>query len=178
MKRGFEVVSKYKDRRVKLPVRMTKNAAGYDFFAAEDFLLSSIWKFNFLKILYALHKQKNITETELLEGQKCLKPFLVPTGIKAYMKEDEFLMLANRSSSPLKRSLILPNGVGIIDADYYNNPNNEGEIFVQLVNFGLKDQLIKKGDRIGQGIFLPYLVADNDEGGKETRTGGFGSSGK
>ena len=115
---------------------------------------------------------------ELLEGQKCLKPFLVPTGIKAYMKDDEFLMLANRSSSPLKRSLILPNGVGIIDADYYNNPNNEGEIFVQLVNFGLKDQLIKKGDRIGQGIFLPYLVADNDEGGKETRTGGFGSSGK
>ncbi|MEQ3517867.1 dUTP diphosphatase, partial [Enterococcus cecorum] len=91
---------------------------------------------------------------------------------------DEFLMLANRSSSPLKRSLILPNGVGIIDADYYNNPNNEGEIFVQLVNFGLKDQLIKKGDRIGQGIFLPYLVVDNDEGGKETRTGGFGSSGK
>ena len=45
-------------------------------------------------------------------------------------------------------------------------------------HFGLKDQLIKKGDRIGQGIFLPYLVADNDEGGKETRTGGFGSSGK
>lgn len=60
------------------------------------------------------------------------------------MKDDEFLMLANRSSSPLKRSLILPNGVGIIDADYYNNPNNEGEIFVQLVNFGLKDQLIKR----------------------------------
>ena len=51
MKRGFEVVSKYKDRGVKLPVRMTKNAAGYDFFAAEDFLLPSIWKFNFLKIL-------------------------------------------------------------------------------------------------------------------------------
>ena len=179
MKRGFEVVSKYKDRGVKLPVRMTKNAAGYDFFAAEDFLLPSIWKFNFLKILYALHKQKNITETELLEGQKCLKPFLVPTGIKAYMKDDEFLMLANRSSSPLKRSLILPNGVGIIDADYYNS-SNEGHIMIKLSCDAHDDGhtvSLSAGDGFAQGIFLQFgITVDDDASG--IRDGGFGSTTK
>lgn len=60
------------------------------------------------------------------------------------MQPDEFLMLANRSSNPLKHGLILPNGVGIVDADYYGNDNNEGEIFFQLVNFGLTDKVIKK----------------------------------
>lgn len=107
--------------------------------------------------------------------QQTLKPTLVPTGIKAYMPTDEFLQLANRSSNPLKRFLLLANGVGVIDADYYNNPDNEGHIMFQFVNFGVTDVTIKKGERIGQGIFLPFLKADQDET-MSTRTGGFGSS--
>ena len=178
MKRGFKVVSKYKDQEIKLPTRATKNAAGYDFYAREDFVLPSIWKLGFLKVLHALRKQKEISDEELLLGQKVLKPYLVPTGIKAYMQADEFLLLANRSSSPLKRSLILPNGVGIVDADYYDNEANEGEIFFQLLNFGLTDQVIKKGERVGQGIFMPYLLADREQSPSQKRTGGFGSSGR
>ena len=109
---------------------------------------------------------------------KSLKPTLIPTGIKAYMQEDEFLQLANRSSNPLKRFLMMGNGVGIIDADYYGNDANEGHIMFQYINFGMTDQVIKKGERIGQGIFLPFLKADEDqEQTKATRTGGFGSSG-
>lgn len=109
------------------------------------------------------------------KAQQTLKPTLVPTGIKAYMQTDEFLQLANRSSNPLKRFLLLANGVGVIDADYYNNPDNEGQIMFQFVNFGVTDVTIKKGERIGQGIFLPFLKADQDET-MSTRTGGFGSS--
>lgn len=178
MKRGFEIVTKYQNDGIKLPIRMTKNAAGYDFFAREDFLIPSVWKLNFLKILQLIRKQKQYSNDELLTAKSVLKPFLVPTGIKAYMQEDEFLLLVNRSSGPLKRQLILPNGVGIVDADYYNNPSNEGELFFQLINFGITDQLIKKGERIGQGIFMPYLIADDEQSPINERTGGFGSSGK
>lgn len=178
MKRGFEIVSKYQDEDLTLPVRATQNAAGYDFCAAKDFVLPSIWKRNFLKVLHALRKQKEYTKEDLVAANKVLKPYLVPTGIKAYMQPDEFLMLANRSSNPLKHGLILPNGVGIVDADYYGNDNNEGEIFFQLVNFGLTDKVIKKGERLGQGIFLPYLLADDEAAPLAKRTGGFGSSGR
>ena len=178
MKRGFELVSKYKDKGVKLPVRATQNAAGYDFFAAEDFLLPSIWKLNFIKIFWRLKKGEVLSDQDYIDAAEVMRPLLVPTGIKAYMQPDEYLMLADRSSNPLKRGLILPNGVGIVDSDYYNNPNNEGEIFFQLVNCGPRDYLVKKGDRLGQGIFIPYLRADNEDKPLGTRTGGFGSSGR
>ncbi|KRL85354.1 dUTP diphosphatase [Ligilactobacillus apodemi] len=178
MKRGFKIVSKYENEGLTLPVRATQNAAGYDFCAAKDFVLPSIWKRDFLKILRTLRKQKQYTQEDLTAANKVLKPYLVPTGIKAYMQPEEFLMLANRSSNPLKHGLILPNGVGIVDADYYDNENNEGEIFFQLVNFGLTDKVIKKGERLGQGIFLPYLLADDEKTPLSTRTGGFGSSGR
>lgn len=178
MKRGFKIVSKYENEGLTLPVRATQNAAGYDFCAAKDFVLPSIWKRDFLKILRTLRKQKQYTQEDLIAANKVLKPYLVPTGIKAYMQPEEFLMLANRSSNPLKHGLILPNGVGIVDADYYDNENNEGEIFFQLVNFGLTDKVIKKGERLGQGIFLPYLLADDEKTPLSTRTGGFGSSGR
>ena len=178
MKRGFKIVSKYENEGLTLPVRATQNAAGYDFCAAKDFVLPSIWKRDFLKILRTLRKQKQYTQEDLTAANKVLKPYLVPTGIKAYMQPEEFLMLANRSSNPLKHGLILPNGVGIVDADYYDNENNEGEIFFQLVNFGLTDKVIKKGERLGQGIFLPDLLADDEKTPLSTRTGGFGSSGR
>lgn len=160
--RGFEVVTTYKDENINLPKRATVHAAGYDFEASEDIILPTIWK--------TLFKHDRLAST------KGITPTLVPTGIKAYMQDDEYLQLTNRSSNPLKRFLVLPNGVGVVDADYYNNDANEGEIFFQLLNFGLQDKLIKKGDRIGQGIFHKFLKADGNMGGEKDRTGGFGSS--
>jgi len=77
------------------------------------------------------------------------KVTLVPTGVKAYMPEGMFLQISVRSSCPLKHWLILGNGVGIIDADYYNNPDNEGHIFFQIINLFPHDILLHKGDKIG-----------------------------
>lgn len=178
MKRGFKVVSKRREQRINLPQRQTANAAGYDFEAAEDFTLPSIWKGNFIKALWTIHQQKKLTDTDFTAADAALKPYLVPTGIKAYMQPNEFLLLADRSSGPLKRRLVLPNGVGIVDADYYDNDSNEGEIFFQLINYGLRDYHIKKGERIGQGIFIPYLLADDEKQPTAQRTGGFGSTQK
>lgn len=178
MKRGFKIVSSKQDQGLHLPSRQTANAAGYDFEAAEDFVLPSIWKGNFLKTLWKIHQQSKLSPDDLKHADQCLKPYLVPTGIKAYMQDNEFLLLSNRSSGPLKRRLILPNGVGIVDADYYDNDSNEGEIFFQLINYGLTDYHIKKGERIGQGIFMPFLVADDEKQPIARRTGGFGSTKK
>lgn len=177
MKRGFKVVSAKADQNINLPQRQTKQAAGYDFEASEDFVLPSIWKHHFLLALkLLLKKDAQLSADELAAADQALKPYLVPTGIKAKMQADEVLLLVNRSSGPLKRRLILPNGIGVIDADYYDNPKNEGEIFVQLVNYGLTDYRIKKGERIAQGIFVPYLVADDEATPQADRTGGFGST--
>lgn len=163
-KRGFEVITTYQEQEIEIPKRATHQSAGYDFAAAEDVVIPSIWKQWF---------SRRIGQDPAVE--KKLKPVLVRTGIKAYMGEAEFLQLANRSSNPLKRFLVLSNGIGVIDSDYYNNPANEGHIMFQFTNFGLKDIQIKKGEKIGQGIFLPFLKADQDQSLGE-RTGGFGSS--
>lgn len=172
--RGFEVVTKYADEGITLPKRATKGSAGYDFSAAEDITIPSIWN-----VLLKNNGLATMQDGEIVEENKSfLKSTLVPTGIKAYMPEDEYLMLVNRSSNPLKNNLSLPNGIGIIDSDYYGNANNEGEIFVQLVNYGLEDYTIQKGDRIAQGIFTPYQVIDEESDEFGTRIGGFGSSGK
>ncbi|MGC6769043.1 dCTP deaminase/dUTPase family protein [Enterococcus sp. LJL128] len=155
--RGFEIISDYKDNGINLPARATSGAAGYDFEAAETKIIPSIW-------------QQKDTGT-------APKPTLVKTGIKAYMPQNEYLELVSRSSNPLKRFLLLANGVGVIDSDYYGNENNEGHIMFQFLNFGYEDVEIRKGERIGQGIFKPFLLADGDQVETE-RTGGFGSSGQ
>lgn len=178
MLRGFQVVSKKADQNINLPKRQTRQAAGYDFESSEDFVLPSIWKLKFVKIIKGLLYKIELSDDDYLDANNALKPVLVPTGIKAYMPESEFLMLVNRSSGPLKRRLILPNGVGIVDADYFDNEGNEGEIFFQLINYGVKDLVIKKGERIGQGIFMPFLTADDEEQPLSDRTGGFGSTKK
>jgi dUTP pyrophosphatase len=154
--RGFEVISKYKEQGIVLPERATRGAAGYDFQAAETVTVPSIWQ---------------------LQSQGIApKPVLVKTGIKAYMAENEYLELVSRSSNPLKRFLMLANGVGVIDSDYYNNEGNEGHIMFQFLNFGYEEMVIEKGERIGQGIFKSFLLADEDRVENE-RIGGFGSSG-
>jgi len=156
--RGFEVCKGYEDKNISLPERSTKNSAGYDFFSAEEITIPSYYK---------LLIKANETP---------VKPTLVRTGIKAYMKSDEVLYLYNRSSNPIKKGLVLANSVGVIDSDYYSNPDNDGHIMVAFYNFYPFDIKINKGDKIAQGIFQQYLIADNDNAVKE-RTGGFGSTG-
>jgi len=177
--RGFEVVSTKAQDGLNLPKRSTQSAAGYDFEASEDMIIPSATSNPFFKGLsiLSLGKLKGVRDNTDL--QNMLKPVLIPTGIKAYMAEGEYLQLVSRSSGPIKKRIMMPNAVGIVDADYYNNPSNEGEIFFQFINFGMKDVHIKKGERIGQGIFLPYLLADGDESDtKAQRNGGFGSTGQ
>lgn len=148
-KRGFEIAKGFENSNINLPVRSTKNSAGYDVEAAEDCVIPAF-----------------------KPGQK---PTLVKTGIKAYMESDEVLILANRSSNPGKKGLILANSIGVVDSDYYGNSDNDGHIMYAFFNFKAEDIEIKKGERIGQAIFQKYLVTDNDIAQGE-RTGGFGST--
>lgn len=172
--RGFELVTKYEGKGIIRPVRATKGSAGYDLAASKTVVIPSIWN-----ILSTNAGVQAVSEGNIIEKDKSyVQSTLVPTGVKAYMPENEYLMLVNRSSNAMKNQLALPNGVGIIDADYYNNTKNEGEIFVQLINYGLTDYTIQKGDRIAQGIFMKYETVDEEEVITTSRTGGFGSSGK
>jgi len=100
---------------------------------------------------------------------------LLPTYLKAKMNSDQVLKLYIRSSIPLNNYLMLGNGTGIIDADYYNNPENEGHIQFEVINFSPFDIFIKKGDIIGQGIFEKYKTTIDDKPGGD-RTGGTGST--
>lgn len=174
--RGFEVVTKYQDKDITLPRRQTIASAGYDIEAAEDIVIPSIWRLNFVRIFRLIRNGHELYEKDYELAESILKPILVPTGLKVYMPEDEVLILANRSSNTFKKNLSLPNGIGVIDADYYNNPNNEGELFVQVLNYGVRPLHIKKGERIAQGIFMKYLKTDDDNPIVRQRLSGFGST--
>ena len=130
-----------------LPTRSTKNSAGYDFFNPKNIICKS-------------HK---IT--------------MIPTGIKAQFPEDEMLLLFNRSSNPKKQGLIILNGVGVVDSDYYNNTDNEGEMAFVFYNMLEEDVTLLAGEKLGQGIFVKYAKTD-DEMAEGERIGGFGSTGK
>lgn len=177
----FEIVSKYADKGLSLPVRKTKASAGYDFQVAEDILIPSYLDlFNELAAAqitseYCDDEFLTLEQASALTKYAHCKPTLVPTGVKCEMPENMYLELSVRSSCPLKHWLILANGVGIIDADYYNNPDNEGHIFFQIINLSPFDIMLKKGDAIGQGIFKKYYLADDDAATAE-RQGGFGST--
>ena len=149
--RGFEIAKGWEDKNINLPKRSTKYAAGYDVEAAEDTIIPAF--------------------------KPGVKPTLIPTGLKAYMQDDEMLCLYNRSSNPKKKGLVLANSVGIIDKDYYGNADNDGHIMYAMWNFKDEDIKVEKGERIGQAIFQKYLIADNDNADAE-RTGGFGSTDK
>lgn len=104
------------------------------------------------------------------------------TDVKAKMFFDNVLFINTRSGNGC-RGIVLSNTTGYIDADYYGNPSNDGNIGICLYNTGNKPFSIKKGDRIAQGCFLRYLITDDDKyrgnGDKESaRSGGFGSTGK
>ena len=132
----------------KLPERSTQNSAGYDFKSLEDFTL----------------KPKEIKK--------------IPLGIKAQMNSDEMLMLFIRSSQGFKYNVRMCNQVGIIDSYFYNNIDNEGHIWLILQNEGDKDYIVKKGDKICQGVFTKFLTVDDEVVNQNQRKGGFGSTSK
>ena len=151
--RGFEKVSKTEFSKysenyegIILPKRGTNNSAGYDFYIPFDISLKP--------------KEK----------------LVIPSGIKSYMGSGEVLFILIRSSLGIKYGIRLLNQVGVIDSDYYNNPQNEGHILIALENTSNSVIEFKAGDRIVQGVFLNYLTASNEELPKEKRLGGIGST--
>lgn len=145
--RLFEKVS-YAPADTKLPTRKTKASAGYDFYMPYT-------------VIVPAHGFSEI----------------IPTGIKAFFPDNEVLMLYIRSSVGIKKHVVLANGTGIIDSDYYGNPENEGNIGICLHNVGDEDVTFEKGERIMQGIFLPYGITADDVTTGE-RKGATGSTGK
>lgn len=177
----FEFVEKYKDCGLPLPSQATSRSAGWDLAAAENIVIPS-YPTALLRDIdeygdYFSVSSRKLEEVKSFVAEAGLNPTLVPTGVKCQLAEDEFLALYVRSSSPLKYLLILANGVGVIDADYYNNPDNEGHIYLQLINLSPVDIVISKGEKIGQGIVQKYVKLDNESTAKE-RVGGFGSTDK
>ncbi len=145
--RKFEIVTSFAHLNPTIPMRATESSAGYD--------LSSI--------------------EEVIIEPKQIK--LIPTGLKVMMQKDEALFIFPRSSLAIKRGLMMSNSVGVIDADYYGNQDNEGHIMIPLMNMTDNPVIIKKGERIAQGIFMHYLKTTDDQARSNERKGGFGSSG-
>lgn len=124
-----------------MPERATKGSAGYDISASETVTIQP--------------------------GE--IK--LVSTGLAVQMKQDDVMLLIDRSSNPRKRGLILSNSVGVIDHDYF--PNEFKGMFTNITD---KPVTIEAGQRIMQAVFVKYgLVNDDNAAGQ--RTGGFGSTG-
>jgi len=131
---------------LRLPKRATSKCAGYDFFAPYTFIL-----------------QPN-------------QDMKIPTGIKAYMMDDERLSIYPRSGLGFKYFVRLANTVGIVDSDYYDNKTNEGHIWIKVRNEGNVPLAVNKGDGFAQGIFEKYLLADGDDFTGNERVGGLGST--
>jgi len=129
-----------------MPERQTKHSAGYDFYCPKDTVIPP--------------------DTSVV----------ISTGFKVELEPEEVMQIHIRSSMAFKHKLLMVNSVGIIDADYYNNPDNEGEILIGLRNLGKEPVTIKQGERFAQGIVLPYRTW-GDVPNRE-RKGGVGSSGR
>lgn len=175
----FEKVSRLADEEIVMPVRKTGASAGYDLAAVDDYIIPSLWQLcDEAKRLWNVDDDEFVTMDLMSQftKQTGFKPVLVSTGVKCKLDPDKYLQLSVRSSLPLKHWLVLANGVGIIDADYYDNKDNEGEIFLQIYNLSPFNIQIKKGEAIGQGVILPYYTTEDDDASGE-RTGGFGSTG-
>lgn len=133
-------------KKHQLPKRGSKTSAGYDFFSPIN---------------------------EIIPAHGTAK---IPTGVKVFMQSDEVLMIYPRSSMGFKTNIRLSNTTGVIDSDYYNNPDNEGHMWIKFYNPTDEDYTIAIGDKIAQGIFTKFLTCgDNPE---EERNGGLGSTGK
>ena len=131
----------------KLPKRGSKHSAGYDFYAPKDFVIPA----------------RGTSE-------------LIHFNVKAIMPKDEYLNLKIRSGLSVKHNIMLCCS-GVIDADFANNPDNDGNIGAKFMNMGDTKYYMQKGERCMQGIFLKYFTVDDDDADGE-RGGGYGSSGK
>jgi len=149
--RGFELVDDefrvHKEKEINIPLRASAGSAGYDIYTPEKFIIKP-------------------QETKIIW-----------TDIKAYMLDNEVLQVYIRSSIGIKKGLVLANGTGIIDKDYYSNPSNDGNIGIAITNISTKIVEINENERIAQGLFINYLLTDNDNT-KNKRIGGIGSTGK
>lgn len=183
----FELVSRFANddsRAYALPMRATAHAAGYDLYAAENVIIPSYMSHMFKwmdKDPKAKEQDENtpvvksLSDVAAFTKANKIKPTLVSTGMKIKLDDDEYLELLPRSSTPLKYWLVLANSSGIIDSDYYNNPDNEGEIFLQFINLSPVDIQVHVGDFLGQGIIHKYYTTEDDCAGGERR-GGLGST--
>jgi dUTP pyrophosphatase len=147
-RRGFKVVKdehRKHTTEITLPTRGTKDSAGYDFYSPSD---------------VEIPPHTKIT---------------IWSDVKAYMQPGEVLMMYVRSSIGIKKGLSLANGTGIIDMDYFSNPDNDGNIGICLMNNTPLPVKISQGERIAQGIFMNFLPADNGNSDNE-RQGGIGST--
>ena len=101
---------------------------------------------------------------------------LVRTGLIIEVPTGHFLGIFARSSTPLKRGLLVANGVGVIDPDY-SGP--EDEIMIQVLNFTAREVQITRGDRLAQAIILqaPHVTWEEVSTMRATTRGGFGATG-
>lgn len=162
-----------------IPTRGTEDSAGYDFYCLEDIIIPS---YREVASKIRDHTFKPVSsgyvvwdDAESIVKHAHSKITLIPTGIKCHLPKNYYLSLSLRSSSPNKHWLILGNPPGIVDADYYNNPDNEGHIYFQVINLLPFDVKMPAGTKFGQGIVLPYYVTENDTSSAQ-RMGGFGST--
>ena len=132
---------------VELPSYGSAGAAAFDLAAAED--------------------------TLVLPGATAL----VPTGLVVEVPPGMFLAVFARSSTPLKRGLIVANGVGVVDPDYCGP---DDEIKVLVLNVTAAPVQVARGDRLAQGIFLPAprVVWEEAEELAGRSRSGFGSTGR
>ena len=137
----------YHHKPTFLPTRATAKSAGHDFFLKEDITI------------------------------KPGKAVFQYTDVKCKLNRDEVLLLFVRSSIGIKKHLMLANGTGVIDADYYNNPDNDGNIGLALYNYGTEPVTLAEGTRVMQGVTVDYQIAENDNA-MGNRSGGFGSTGR
>lgn len=140
--------TKFGNIETHLPQRADELSAGYDFEAKE--------------------------EINLIRGGH----YLFWTDVRAKMPEGVGLFMDIRSGLGTKHGLSLRNTIGVIDASYYDNADTKGNIGICLINNSDSEYHVSKGDRIAQGVFMPYLKTIDDQPRNEVRSGGFGSSGK
>lgn len=195
--RGFEFARKIVDGvavdgskaydEAKIPEYQTKNSAGADFFSVDDVKIPSIWSGlpSVFKatvsgfegtLVNSLLGKGYPTNDKKLKLQGMFQPTLIHTGVKAFMESDEVLEMYIRSSSPKKFGLVLANSVGVVDSDYYNNKDNDGEICFVVYNLFPWSVHIVPGTRIGQGVFKKFLRPTDALVKDKERSGGYGST--
>lgn len=161
----FEVVGeefRKTEGEVTLPRRGDPGSAGHDFYSNEDVVI------------------KGNRVVQLSDGEYGLKygEHTFWTDVKVKLPEDKVMLVEVRSSIGIKYHGNLKNSTGVIDASYYFNPKTDGNVGINIVNYSTEDIVIKRGERIAQGLVVNYYVAEDDKPIKETRDGGTGSSGK